>query len=165
MGFGKDGKGAILYGGNTITAGTLAARDVLAITDGYVGTLGEDFRIIKMEYWGIFSLQAVGDALLFGIADGDLASGEIEEAIEARPTDSNDNIANEQSMRPVFPLGVVGEMSAGSGDNIFHGEKTIRWTFSNPEGWTWWLFNITNGVLTTANSFDFQTKYYGVWVK
>ncbi len=164
MGFGKDGKGQILYGGAQQQLAALAGLDVDVFGDGYLNALAEDFRVIKMEYWLSWSQQAVGDVVLFGIADGALTAAEIEETLEARPGDSNDVPESEAVMRPVWPLVMLGETATGAGPTIAHGEKTIRWTFKDAAGWTWWAYNVDAGALTSGNQIVVNTKYWGVWV-
>ncbi len=106
MGFGKDGKGVIIYEDLQITVGNLASQAAVAAAGGI--TLGEDFRMLKSEIhilmgdpgWG-----AIGDTVIIGIADGELSVGEIAQAINANgPTDRNDNLLTEQANRPVWPI-------------------------------------------------------------
>ncbi len=68
-------------------------------------------------------------------------------------------------MRPVFPLEVcVGGLWQGGGD-AFHGKKTIRWTFSDVEGWQWFVYNVKSGAaFTDGPTIQVFTKAYGVWL-
>ncbi len=104
MGFGKDGKGVIIHEDVQITVGALSSQATIFAVGGI--TIGEDFRILKTEISVLQSsagVGAVGDAVLIGVADGELSVGEIAQAINASgPTDRNDNLGNEQSMRPVW---------------------------------------------------------------
>ncbi len=164
MGFGKDGKGIILWDAVTITLGTLAARDVLGADSGYTG-ITEDFRILKSKYYLDWSTQAVGDVILIGIADGQMTDAEIEEALEARPVENNDVPAIERAGRAVWPLAILGENSGGSGHLVFQMEENLRWTFSKAEGWRYWAWNLsTSTALTTGGIVSFIAKHFGVWV-
>ncbi len=111
MGFGKDGKGQILYDQTNLAVGALAAKDA-AVSASQYGTLVEDFRIIKMEYYIGYFPQGAGDFLLFGIANGELTAQQIEECLEATPQNYNDAVGTEQAGRQVFPLAILGEGTA-----------------------------------------------------
>ncbi len=165
MGFGKDNSGIILYDRITISPAALVALD-LAKTDSAI-TLAEDFRILRMDYWVDYGPQAAGDIILFGVADGALTAAEIEEALEARAGDSNDVPETEQSMRAVWPLEIMGENSAGSGSPSLgtKGSINLKWTFKDPDGWTFWLYNTDSAnPLTTGSKLSVITKIFGVWV-
>lgn len=162
MGFGKDGTGTILYNYQVVTLGTLAARDV-AVSGAY--PLAEDFRYLKSQYFLDFGTQAVGDNILIGLADGELSSAEVEECIESIPTDRNDNLQNERAMRPVWPLEILGENSAGGGVLQIKGESKPRWTFSDTDGWRWFVYNLDTGIaITTGSTVTIFEKVFGVWV-
>jgi len=165
MGFGKDGKGQILYENVALLPGALAAKDVIAGFGAYQDNLIEDFRILKSEiHWGTRTGTA-GDSFMWGIAGGELSAAEIEEALEARPFNTNDNVALERSMRPVWPLGVsvlADDPSTSGGVPI---EKNVRWTFANPNGWQFWVYNYTSLAMTTGTICDLFIKHFGVWVR
>jgi len=166
-GFGKDGKGQILYDEVTISLGALGDNLAMKQTLPYV--LEDDFRIIKMEWAGKMVGHTAGEGpMVIVLADNELTPTEIAEAVNASPVDRNDNVALERAHRPVFQLG----LSAGNGttDIISKGngtefmEKTIRWTFSNPEGFTMAVVNQSGGGFTIGTIFVLHCKYYGVWV-
>ncbi len=104
MGFGKDGKGQIIRENVTISLGTLAANT--AIKASAQVAIQEDFRLIKTKASvNYFSPDLdVDNAIVVGIADNELSAAEISEALTASPTDHNDNVPQERSMRPVFEL-------------------------------------------------------------
>lgn len=162
MGFGKDGKGVILYDKVRLTLSTLASGTVIAAASGI--TLSEDFRILKAEILGSTKgMTADEGGVVIGLADGELSDAEVAECLNSRPGDRNDNLANEQAMRPVFPFDIVFENQAG-GDLMVKEEIKPRWTFSNADGWQWFAFNIGSGALTTGTVIDLFVKIYGVWV-
>ncbi len=164
MGFGKDGKGQILWSRSSFTVGVLAALDLAANGDGYT-SLEEDFRILRTDYYISFAPQAVADILLIGMADGGLTAAEIEEAIESRPQDLNDYPANEQVMRPVWPVEILGDASAGAGPVTVKGTVNPKWTFKSPEGWQWWIYNTSAAAATTTGGIvTIIAKHFGVWV-
>ncbi len=164
MGFGKDGKGQILWGRSSFTVGVLPALDLAANGDGYTA-IGEDFRILRTDYFMSFEPQATGDILLVGMADGGLSAALIEAAVEARPQDLNDAPEIEEVMRPVWPVELLGDGSAGSGPVVVKGTFNPKWTFKNPEGWIWWIYNISSSdAMTTGGIVTIITKHFGVWV-
>ncbi len=134
MGFGKDGKGQILYDSFNLAPGALASKD-LAAAAGRYGALVEDFRIIKMDYYIAFVPQGAGDHLLFGIANGELTAAQIEECLESAPLNYNDAVGMEQAMRQVWPIVALGDASGATGVTVVTGSVNLRWTFANPDGW------------------------------
>ncbi len=166
MGFGKDGKGQIIHELDTITLGTLASATAL-LADGGGVSMADDFRILKTEYYvGLNETIAAGDGpIFFGICDGELTITEIAEQLnQTGPLNRNDNARSEQAMRPIWLLEVFGPNSEQGQGNWRKGECKPRWTFSNPEGWNWFAFNQSGGVLVTGNVLRFRAKSFGVWV-
>ncbi len=167
MGFGKDGKGVILHEQVAITLGALADQAAVLGDANYV--LQEDFRVIKTEWGASMGAHTAGEGpMVLFLCDGELQAVEAAQALVAEPLDANDNVANERSMRPVFPMGFL----SGNGTTDFLrrddgalAEKTVRWTFSNPEGWNWGAVNVSGGILTTGTVIVVYAKHYGVWVK
>ncbi len=167
MGFGKDGKGVILHDVAQVAVGALADAASIKMTTPYV--IEDDFRVIKIEWAGRMSGHTAGEGpLVLVFADNELLVAEIAQVLVASPVDSNDNVNNERANRPVFNMAMV---SGNATTDILtqHGgtfhEKTIRWTFSNPEGFTWAIVNHSGGALTSGTVIDLQCKYYGVWVR
>ncbi len=169
MGFGKDGKGVIIRETVGLTIGALVAGAVVKHTAGL--TLGEDFRIIKTEFFvnQLANFGAVGDSIIIGICNGELSETEIAESLAVDgPNDRNDRVPEEQAMRAVWPIvhikgnsTTVPEQPPNDGLPM---EKVLRWTFSNPEGWSWYAQNPLQGALTTGAVFQIRAKYFGVWV-
>ncbi len=171
MGFGKDGKGEIITDFDVVTLGTLADNTALKQDNPLV--IGDDFRVIKLELAADWRAVATGDgpvALYF--ADDEMSTAEIQEAVDANgPLNRNDRERMEQATRPVFLLGIFPEFKTGH-PTLLHGaegqvgtiNKTIRWTFSNPEGWTIVAINRTGGALTTGGIISLSAKFFGVWV-
>ncbi len=170
MGFGKDGKGVIIRQFDAFTLSTLGSQTV--IKQGNPLVIGEDFRMLKFEIFAdIFGATFV-DAdgpLLLGIADNELSVTEIKECLEANgPLDRNDRVSMEHATRPVWPYFQISNDSSANAhienSNQMPQEGSPRWTFSNPEGWTWWAYNMGTGALTDAGFIRIEVKYYGVWV-
>ncbi len=162
MGFGKDGKGAILRSDHLISLGTLAARASILLTGSI--TLGEDFRVIKTEHFAQLVGGTTDESILIGLADGELTTTEINSTLLLNgPTDRNDRDQVDQAMFPVWPLFMIGRDHPDP-NNGMPIEKTLRWTFSNPEGWNLFAFNLSSGSLTTGSSIFVIEKAFGVWV-
>ncbi len=171
MGFGKDGKGAMIREiseVNLLTLGDNSAikSDALAIT--------EDFRILKSEIFAHISGLTAGEGagLLFGICSGELSAAEIAAAIDIDgPLDRNDRGSVETAERWVKLLSGIDLRLAetvGWFRNEVGGRKIVstdRWTYSNPEGWDWFVYNMGGAGLTTGATFRVTATHYGVWVQ
>ncbi len=169
MGFGKDGKGVMIVDTGLITLATLA--NVTALKEDSPVTLGEDFRLIKIDLLAMISGATPGEGPIWlYLANDELTVAEIAEAIEVGgPSDRNDRLSVERAGRAVFmlgmfPLAVAEEPVHGPESQRGFLQKTIRWTFSNPEGFTLVVFNQSGGTLTTGATVRFAAKYFGVWL-
>ncbi len=164
MGFGKDGTGIIAYEVIAMAPGALAARDCIAGFGSAFDVMVEDFRILRSEiHWGTRT-GTLGDAFTWGIAGGELTTQEIEECLESLPINRNDNVSHERASRPVWPLGVVVVGDDPSTSGADPAISKIRWTFSQPDGWQWWIYNHTQLAMTTGAIMDLLVKHFGVWV-
>ncbi len=172
MGFGKDGKGAIIREVATITIGALAAGAAVKHTGGAV-LQTTSFRILKTKYFLVMSTAFQGefDQVLIGMANGALSVTEIAESISSNgPDDRNDRAGMETAERAVFLVAQMREPSAQAngineaiGDNLALNEN-FRWTFTPTEGWDWFAFNPLGGAITTGAVVKIFAKHYGVWV-
>lgn len=168
MGFGKDGKGAIIMENAQIALSTLADATAIKQTSGGIGgNLQEDFRILKTEYSVFVEGGTQGEGpITIGLADNELSVAEIAECLDLNgPVDRNDRDGNEKATRPVWELV---SLNAGDVDNfsdiVQRMEKKFRWTFSDAEGWTWFAYNDSGGTLTTGVIVRIRAKHFGVWV-
>ncbi len=170
-GFGKDGKGQILYDTSlsSVDLTAITTRDVVELGGAYHEALEEDFRMLRCDYWiGINPAQAIvilDGPLMVGLAAANLTAAQIEEAIEAIPVNRGDT-ALEASMRPVWPLEVFNLWDVDSGpiDTTRKGTFNPKWTFQNPDGWTWWTYNMSDATMVTGSDISIFAKYFGVWV-
>ncbi len=171
MGFGKDGKGAMLR--ERVVDGALGALGSSAAVLFGGLALTEDFRLLKSEVVALVNnlTTTQGEGLIFGICNGELSATEVDECIEAAgPLDRNDRVSSERAMRNVKILGVLKKNAGADGEGFFEDEggtrilrSKHRWTYSNPEGWDWFIINI-GGSLTTGATLQIQATHYGVWV-
>ncbi len=168
MGFGKQGTGVIIRQADTITLLTLAVNGAVKQDNPLV--LGEDFRLLKTEAFLGLSGATFVDAdgpIIIGMADNELSAAEIAECLVADgPLDRNDNVSSEQSMRPVWPLWSMPFTAADTNLNptVALRDTKVRWTFSNPEGFAFFVSNLGTSPLTTGGVVSLFAKHYGVWV-
>ncbi len=170
--------GEIITEVQTVALLTLADQAAIKFTQL---TLEEDFRILKSEICAF--IQSLDDAdnltgLLFGIANNELTVSEIAEAIATQgPVNRNDRGAHEQTNRwvKILSMGrcqVQGQNGSrtvetyyfpGDNDSSIITSKD-RWTYSDPEGWCFFIFNNTGSPLITGGAVRLTAKHFGVWV-
>ncbi len=156
----------IITDNDVITLGTLTNSTVLKQDNPLA--IEEDFRLIKLRSVVSIRGMAAGEVpILLGLADNELSVSEIAEAISANgPLDRNDRVSMERAERPVWLYGAFSRVAVSMGlpMDMRPLEEVVRWTFSNPEGWCWFVQNRSGGTLTTGAIVEMNTKYYGVWV-
>jgi len=171
MGFGKQRTGVIIREKQSLALSTLANVTVLATT---ALALEDDFRILKSEILAhIGGLTAAeGNGLIFGMCNGELSVTEIKAALETNgPLDRNDRGNQETAERKVDilsqPAGDEGPIGV---DIVYKGENggpliisKKRWTYSNPEGWKFFVYN-NEAALQTGATLVVMATHYGVWV-
>lgn len=172
MGFGKQGTGVIIRNTTADALGALTQNDVVKLD---AITMGEDFRMLKSQIFSSISGLTAGEGigLLFGVCNGELSVAEIAECLTTDgPTDRNDRVLEEQANRFVQLLGRYlpsGHQTSptelilfGEGGQPFVEHKP-RWTFSNPEGWDYFVINMSTAITTGATAV-MMNRHYGVWV-
>lgn len=170
MGFGKDNKGVIIRETDSVALTTIAEGSVKLLAGL---TLGEDFRMIKTVVTAVVTGLTAGEGvgLQLGIANGELSEAEVAEAINADgPVNRDDRLSTERAERFATIVAMTREADVNGTELTMLGpeggpivEKTIRWTFSNPNGWQWFVHNI-GIVLTTGSTIRLQATHYGVWL-
>ncbi len=170
MGFGKDGKGAIIKELTTVSLGTLDINVALIFTGPIA--LEENFRILKTQViaYATGLTSGEGNGLVLGIANGELAASEIEESIEADgPLDRSDRIVQEKAERftkfvgTARPTGTAGELAIVGPEGGSPIEFNLRWTFTDTDSWAWFVYNM-GPQLTTGATIRVVATHYGVWV-
>ncbi len=172
MGFGKDGKGVIVYDQAEENIGAVPVGDLVTLTNRAQGVMVEDYRMLKCDYW--INIRPAAAIVIFegpvmiGMAHGDLTAAEIEAALESVVLGAVDLVANEEAGRPVWPLELILLPDADQGNAVDLSRKgsfTPRWTFPNPAGWQWWVWNLNAVTAVTTGSFiSIVAKTFGVWV-
>ncbi len=164
--------GVIIRERQTIALGGLADDAAIKLS---ALVMEEDFRMLKSEIMCVINNLTTleGQGLYLGIANNELTVAEIAAAIvTGGPLNRNDRGTVETAMRNVklfaalaaqaFATQVERQMVNESGGPLI----TIkhRWTYSDPEGWCWFVFNGTGAALTTGASVELTATSFGVWV-
>ena len=173
-GFGKDGRGIILYELEVTTS--LGALANLAAIKLAGPSMEHKFRILRSDVeCYLIDATTTKDVtgLIFGIANGDLSATEIAEAMTAVPTEPNDAVTSERAQRNIKVLGVLdvrGAPVAGT-SFMFVGpegspmmQNKHRWTYHPIEMWDWFVFNNTGSDLTIGALATLSATHYGLWV-
>ncbi len=174
MGFGKDGKGAIVMESRSQALGALAANAGILI--GTKLALTEDFRMLKSRlHCNIFNhTPQEGGGLCLYLADGDLSLAEAEAKIDGLngPLSRHDRVGTEVSMRFVKLVGAVGDGANASSEAVILDSVTgapvvetkPRWTFGQTTSWNWIIYN-HGEVLTTGATAKVVAENFGVWIE
>ncbi len=170
MGFGKNGTGVIIREDTSFALGTIANK---AAVQGTALAIVEDFRMLKSEVFAVVTGLTAneGEGLLIGIANGELSAAEVGEAINAGgPLNRNDAVRTERSLRFCNLFGAIQLDNTTNIEGRFRGEYGSpmmiikpRWTFSDPEGWHFFVYN-QGLALTTGATLRLNATNYGVWV-
>ncbi len=171
MGFGKNNTGVIIRETDALALTTIGALTAKIFTG--LG-ITEDFRSMKIEVVAhVDGLTAgEGNGLCLGIANGELSATEVTECLNADgPLDRNDRLAQERAERFCKIFATVGLQTATAAAMVFIGkggsyvlEVKPNWTFSNPEGWSFFVFNNDPAALTTGATVSLAATHYGVWL-
>ncbi len=172
MGFGKNNTGAILRLNASIALSTLGSGAAIKLS-GLIA-LTEDFRLLKSEILADISGLTGGEAdqLVLGMCNNELSNAEIAECIVAGgPVDRNDRLAQERAERWVKLLGKMVLTDSSGTQGYFRSETggpliivKPRWTFSDPEGWAYFIFNNGAAALTTGATARVLATNYGLWM-
>ncbi len=175
MGFGKDGKGAIVKEQTTIGLGALAGQSIVGADSAVI--LDMDFRILRSDVTAVVTglTTAEGNGLILYLTEGDLTSAESEANIEQNgPLRLGAQIEEEIASRWVRRVGITLGTEVST-EHVFSNEYgggllkiEPRWTFRRGRtgtegGWNWQVYN--DGVLlTTGGTVRILATHYGVWV-
>ncbi len=175
MGFGSDGRGAIISETRTQALGALAAN--VGIFIGTKLAITDDFRMMKSEIQAMIAgLTAIdGAGLSLYLVDGDLSLAEAEAKIELNgPLARDDVIGGEVSMRPVFLIGATEEGDETKTVRTFVDKKTgapvclakPNWTFhDNGKGWNWMVYNSTSVSVASGATVAIASTSWGIWLE
>ncbi len=176
MGFGKDGKGAIVKEQSSVSLGALAGQD-LAFGAGGVA-LDMDFRILRSDITAVATAMTSleGQGLILYMAQADLSAADIEANIEQNgPKRLGDKLEEEIASRWVRRIGITSGPTVNETERVFRNKYNggllniePRWTFRRARtategGWNWAVYN--DGItLTTGATVRILATHYGVWV-
>ncbi len=176
MGFGKDGKGAIVKEKTQFALGALATQDVVSSNSAVL--VDSDFRILRTDLTavliGMTSLE--GQGLILYMSEGDLTAAEVEANIEANgPVSLGDKLIEEVASRWVRRVGITMGPTVNETERVFKNkygggllEITPRWTFrrrrtATEGGWNWDIYN-DGANITSGATCHILATHYGVWV-
>ncbi len=176
MGFGKDGKGAIVKETTDLVLAGLIGQDAVGADSSVL--LDQDFRILKSEITavarGVTSLE--GQGLVLYMTQGILSVAESEVNIETNgPIRMGEKIAEEAASRWVRRVGITIGPTVNETERVFRNkygggllEINPRWTFrrgrtATEGGWNWLVYN-SGTTLTTGATVQILCTHYGVWV-
>lgn len=163
-GFGKQGKGFILYSRIEWSA-TIASGNHCAVQA--IVTLSKPFRVLKTEYFlELTAKNAAEGPVVIGLHDSNLSATEVEEHYQASP-DPDDPVECEEMVRPVFAMTGFGNkggtecLSSRSGDAFQ--ELKMRWSFN--DSISMHMYDIDGNGITATTTIQGLIKFYGVWVQ
>ncbi len=161
--------GVIIREHHSQALGTLGADTVILL--GTNLAMLEDFRMLKALIAAHITglIGGEGQGLFLGIANGALSVGEIKACLEADgPVNRSDRTAKEFADRMVHLVGSIepagqtaGAIVGPQGGSPY--EMKFRWTYSNSDGWQWFIYN-SGPVLTTGAAVTIVATNYGVWL-
>ncbi len=176
MGFGKDGKGAIVKEATTVALGALAGQDLVLASSAV--QLDMDFRILRSDITCVLTQMTSleGQGLILYMTEGSLTDAESEENIEqSGPLRLGDQDAEEIASRWVRRVAITVGPTVNETERVFRNEHNggllsiePRWTFrrgrtATEGGWNWAVYN--EGItLTTGAQARIKATHYGVWV-
>ncbi len=176
MGFGKDGKGAIVKEQTSFTLAALAGQDAVAVSSSVA--LDMDFRILRSDITavirGMTSLE--GQGLILYMMEADLTAALAEANIEQNgPNRLGQQVEEEIASRWVRRVGITLGPTVNETERVIRNkygggllELEPRWTFRRARteaegGWSWLMYN--SGItITTGAIVDILATHYGVWV-
>ncbi len=176
MGFGKDGKGAIVKEQTSIPLGALAAQDLAGVSSAV--QLDMDFRILRSDITAVTagSTSLEGQGLILYMTEGDLDNALSEANIEQNgPLRLGQQVEEEIASRWVRRVGITMGPTVNETERVFknkYGGGLLniepRWTFRRGRtatngGWNWAVYN-SGATLTTGAVVDLIATHYGVWV-
>ncbi len=166
MGFGKDGKGVIVRMNEVQALGATLAAVTAILAKNFAFT--EDFRAISVNLdMTLDNLTQQEGPISVWMGNGNMSLAEVAQAITVQgPLGPNAQTENEQAMRPLYRLGMFSNEQGAGGMQSIHIERNIRWTFSNPDGISFWAFNndSANALSTTSPVLTICGEIFGVWV-
>ncbi len=176
MGFGKDGKGAIVKEQTILSLGGLASKDLAGVSSAV--QLDMDFRILRSDITAVISslTSLEGRGLILYMIEGDLDNALAEANIEQNgPLRLGDQDREEIASRWVRRVGITMMATPNETEAVFtnaHGGGLLdlepRWTFRRARtatdgGWNWGVYN-DGATLTTGANVNILATHYGVWV-
>ncbi len=148
---------------------TLAAGAAVAIALNIDGAREHGIQIEKFR--GIVDYEnkpATLGPLLFGLCENNLTTAEIAEALTADPQDEDDIPASEQSIRKVYPMGIIpkGGIEDGPDSSVkYYRNIAYPWKrIQEGEGIKFWVQNLDGSALTGNTFVTFTYTMAARWL-
>ncbi len=162
----SEGGGAVLHGTIVSTIASLAAAGVNSIVTKIDAARNRGFRVLKIE--GFIGIKAGVDDehVVFGLAGPSLTNTEVKEALDADPQDPNDTPAQEQVMRPVWPLAMLAGDTSGRTATTQRWTLNPRWSYPEETFMSFYVQNPDDDALSAGSQQLIGSwKAFGVWLK
>ncbi len=160
----SEGGGAVLHGTIVSTVASLAAAGVQSIVTKIDAARERGFRVLKIEGHIAIKNPVEDEFVVFGLAGPNFTAAEVKEALDADPQSPNDTPAQEQVMRPVWPLAML---TGTNGQNSPLEKFTVNPRWSYPEGsfMSFYAFNPDDDALSAGSQqLVGSWKAFGVWL-
>ncbi len=161
----SEGGGAILHGTIVSTIASLAAGGVNSIVTKIDAARNRGFRVLKIEGFVAIKAGVVDEHVVFGLAGPNLTNTEVKEALDADPQDPNDIPANEQAMRPVWPLTMLQGEAAQVAVRPTAFSLNPRWSYPEETFMSFYVQNPDDSAISAGSQQIIGSwKAFGVWL-
>ncbi len=162
----SEGGGAILHGTIVSTVASLAAAGVNSIVTKIDAARNRGFRVLKIEGFVGLKNGVTDEFVIFGLAGPSLTNTEVKEALDADPQDPNDTPAQEQVMRPVWPLAMLSGDVSGNAGGLTPFSVNPRWSYPEETFMSFYVQNPDDDALSAGSQQLIGSwKAFGVWLK
>ncbi len=163
--FSDNSMASIVWDETTLTLSTLGSGSILTANSRIDASRLQGFRILKTQYYFALKSMTPDEGPIMMHLAHDLTAAEMEETIGADPQRSGDPTLEPRALRPVWPLGLLGNDTEGNAGVFLQGEIKLGWSF--PEGTILKIGaeNISGSALTTGAVVRGRMKHFGVWLR
>ncbi len=162
--FNKNSMSGINWDSFSKTLGTLAGDTTTAETSKIDSARENGFRILRTEWFLTLKGSTPDEGPIeFGLS-ADVSATEIDECLTSDPQRPSQPGEIEESMRAVWPMGVLVESTEGNGRIVQQGVTKIGWSIREGTSLRWWFRNHSVNALTTGSTVKGLAKHFGVWL-
>ncbi len=153
----------------SVALSTLVNQTALAVETGHGTGMLRSFLMKKVVADIVIEgiTAGEGNPMLVGMARGEATVTDIKTAIELIQLERSDLLQAQVRMvlhETVRMVSFVENTTVGRAHVAasLGGGKGIP--FEEGDGWQWFVYNMSNGTLTTGGAFNLDAIYYGVWL-